>query len=131
MLKIVKYNPPHKGDIPCFHWALFMLGTKSLNDDATLKPEVKSQLQNSWTYERDKLNEILSYAIRCKKGFPNNQVINKNVTQHVLVGKGGNEILRANSFWGMIGGVFVTTILAGVALGLIGLIMSGIGSLFK
>lgn len=131
MLKIINYTPTNNGDIPCFHCALFMLCTKSLNNDATLKAEVKAQLQNSWSYERDQLNEVLSYAIRCKKNFPNSQVINKKVTQHVLVGRGGNEILRANSFWGMIGSVFITSILAFLAIALIGLIMSGIGSLFK
>ena len=131
MLKIINYTPTNSGDLPCFHCDLFMLCTKSLNNDATLKSEVKAQLQNSWSYERDQLNEVLSYTIRCKKNFPNSQVINKKVTQHVLVGKGGNEILRANSFWGMIGSVFVTSILACLIIGLIGLIMSGIGSLFK
>lgn len=134
MLRLKKFTPDSSGtDSPCFHCDLFMLCKKSLNDDGSIKPDILKQINHpsTWYSEREQMNEILSFAIKCKKMYPNYQVKNERVTQHVLVGRGGNEILRANSFLGLIGGVLGTTILAFIVLTIIALIFCGIGSLFK
>lgn len=84
-----------------------------------------------WSSDKEQLKEILSFMVRCKKQYPHCQVKNERVTQHVLIGKGGREILRADSFGGLIGGIFGTAILAVIVLSIIAFIFCGIGSLFK
>lgn len=80
--------------------------------------------------EQERIREALYLASKCKKQFPNYRVVNERVTQHVLVGKNGQEIFSANSFWGYIGGLIVITIGSVILLAMIVLIVSGIGSLF-
>lgn len=133
MLKLKRYMPCYDSDSPCFHCDLFLLCTKSITDDFSIKQDVLNQINHlsMWSTDKEQLKEVLSFAIRCKKQYPNYLVKNERVTQHVLIGKGGNEILRANSFWGLIGGMFGTTILAFILLTIIALVFCGIGSLFK
>ncbi len=51
--------------------------------------------------------------------------------QHVLVNKWGTEIMRANSFWGLIGNMFVALLIGFVSLMIFVGIICGISSLFE
>lgn len=109
-----------------------MVCARSINDDGSIKQEILNQMNHPslWYTDREQLKEILLYAIKCKKLYPNYHIKDERVTQHVLMGRGGNEILRANSFWGLIGKVFITAIGAFFMLIIIGSIFCAIGSLF-
>lgn len=84
-----------------------------------------------WPSKKAQLMEVLSYAVSCKKQYPKYQVKNERVTQHVLIGKGGNEILRANSFLGLVGMMLITIVLTIITVGIIAMIFSGISNLFS
>ena len=138
MLKLRKYSPCNAADSPCFHCDISFLCTKSLNNNGRIKQEILNQINNRSILSTDKqqIMDVLSFAIKCKMQYPNCQVKNEietqhTATQHVLVDRGGNEILRANSFWGLIGEIIVTTIFAIIGISIIAIVVCGIANLFK
>jgi hypothetical protein len=68
----------------------------------------------------------------CRKAFPNYMIKETTPKEiHRIVGKGGNTIVESESWFGMIGQYILVTIVAVLIIALIGLIFSGIGSLFN
>ena len=68
----------------------------------------------------------------CRKSFPKFKIKETTPKEiHRIVGKGGNTIVESESSLGMIGQYFLVTIAAALIIALIGLICSGIGSLFN
>ncbi|MBR4837697.1 MAG: hypothetical protein IK004_04580 [Bacteroidales bacterium] len=67
----------------------------------------------------------------CCKAFPKYRIKETTPKEiHRIVGKGGNTIVESESFLGMIGQYFLVAIGSALIIALIGLIFSGIGSLF-
>lgn len=130
MLKLKKYTPESSTDSPCYVCRLFMLCNQSINEDGSIKSEIQNQIRSMWTNEREHITELLSLAIQCKKKYPNCIVKDERVTKHVLVGKFGEERLSADSYGGLIGKVFITTIGSVIMIMILALIVCGIGSLF-
>ena len=68
----------------------------------------------------------------CRKSFPNYKIVETTPKEiHRIVGRGGNTIAESNSFLGLIWQYFLVTIGAFVIIAIIGLIITGIGSLFN
>lgn len=68
----------------------------------------------------------------CRKSFPKYRIKETTPKEiHRIVGKSGNTIVESESSLGMIGQYFLVTIAAALIIALIGLICSGIGSLFN
>lgn len=68
----------------------------------------------------------------CRKSFPNFKIVETTPKEiHRIVGRGGNTIAESNSFLGLIWQYFLVTIGAFVIIAIIGLIITGIGSLFN
>lgn len=131
MYKLIKFKSPYNSAIPCNSCDLKRICLLCLNQDATVKTEVKNQISNMLLSDSDRFKELLSLTIKCKRLYPEYQIKDKRVTEYRLVGRAGNEILTANSFFGFIGSIFGTTIFAFIALMVIAMIICGIGSLFK
>ena len=133
MFKLKKCSLPN----PCHNCPVETFCSKMVNNDGEVLPEIVEILKDpQYKGGTGIFEEGLNIACKCKRDYPNftvvkESVLNRKQTRHVVVGRGGNIIASSNSFWGMIVQMFIISIVAILILSLIGLILSGIGSLFK
>lgn len=127
MIKIVT----NSDSFPCVVCPIVDICSKCLDNNGNISAQGEFIIRNQVIYHSE-TREAANLASKCKQNYPNYKVIYEAPKpKHVLIGKGGKVITTTNSFWGMIGSVFLITIGACLLIALIGIIMSGIGSLFK
>ena len=89
---------------------------------------------SSQTYDYHAIDFVKTTAKQasiCRKAFPKYKIKETTPKEiHRIVGRGGNTIVESESFFGMIGQYFLVAIGSALIIALIGLIFSGIGSLF-
>ena len=87
------------------------------------------------TYNYQAVNYVKTtsrQAAVCWKSFPKYKIKETTPKEvYRVIGKGGNTIIEANSWFGMIGQYFITIIISVLIIALIAAIFCGIGSLFN
>ena len=127
--KIIPYTGSRLS--PCFDCPIYQLCHESLDDNGELKIEFKMQMHHIPEPNATFLNYALVKAKECKKSGGKYIIEEKSTNQHVLVSRSGKEILRSDSFLGMIGSTILTCLLTMIAVALIGGVICGLASLFS
>lgn len=81
------------------------------------------------------VGELYRLMGKCKRGLPKYTIVDcgekKHNTEHILINTSGQTILSSNSYGGLILQVVINSIATIIIIGLIGLVISGIASIFE